>query len=203
MISPDDPPPPDAAVTPIGQVLTHSSSQDVSTTLTISCVRETPEGVRVHRETRFFRVFDLPALGIDSDFAVSNVEVGIRVAQAGDDRPNQVAEVRLHTFVGALLLENLELIRASNTVIPNSGAKIHSVAIQGLVPAGSKLAVEFFLPDGLADLNLIEVGVNTAGQSAPCYLVGPVCDIPQITDTANLGFGDRHLVMNVMGKAQL
>ncbi len=70
----------------------------------------------------------------------------------------------------------------------------------GTVPAGSTLVVEFLTPDGAADGNLIFVGSNNLGQTAPTYLAAADCGITEPDTTDSIGFPDMQLVMNVTGE---
>ena len=185
------------ALTETERTLTQSSSQDLVDGDTVGCVNN-----GFHRETRFFRAFDLAEFEIFHDFAVRSVEVGLERATAGPSG-QQTAEVRLYKINGPLLVENFERIGAAGTLVPDSPDPVmHKTAVSGTAPAGSQLVVEFFLPDGLEDQNRINVGVNPEPQTGPTFIIAPNCNIAQLTDTANLPFGARHLVMNVIGDLQ-
>ncbi len=187
---------------PIEAVLSQSTSE-VITAGSIACITSVGGTPRNLLENSYYRVFDLAALGIDSDFDISKVTVGIESATSGAGG-NQPIKVRLHTLFGTFVTGNLTQLASVDVSVPDQTNSMLDVDIAATAPAGSLLVVEVFLPDaeGVAD-HLFFIGSNKDGESGPSYLRGPTCDflepIPISTiqvDGANVVM---HLVLTVTG----
>jgi hypothetical protein len=174
--------------------ITHSVSQDIQQFNSVAC-----NNGFAHTDNSYLRVFTLSDFGIDTDFAVTNVEIGIEQATgAGGDQP---ATVNLYTLEGPLLWANLTLIGSAPVSVDDQALTIINMPVEGVATGGSTLVVEFFTPDGNAEGNLLFVGSNNLGQTGLTYLAAADCGVPEPTDTGTLGFPDMHLVMNVTGEA--
>lgn len=203
---------PDAAPVPV--TLTHSTDPgSVTAANTVACVQQQDDGngntVPVyHQDNSYYRVFDLPALGVDRDLAIEAVVFGVESARGGADAADQTVEVRLHTLAGPLQVANLtQLARAPVTVADGVSQEILEVDIAAVAPAGSTLVVELFVPSGDPD-RLLFIGSNTAGQSAPTFLRAPACDDDANAETPSAFeepldltpfFPDMHVVVSVSG----
>jgi hypothetical protein len=151
----------------------------------------------------YFRVFVLPDLGIDTDFQVTKVQFGVR--QATSLVGVQTVAVNLYTLEGALAFANLSdpAIAQELVELPDQVLTLVDVPFAGaVIPAGSTLAVEVFVPDGVADGNELLVGFNGDGQTGPSFIAAPTCGFaePVEISEANMLF-DIHLVMTVSGRA--
>lgn len=182
---------PDALLT-----ITHSATQNIVTANSVSC----NNGVG-HTDNSYLRAFDLAAFGITGAFDVTEVEIGIENATGlGGTQP---ATVNLYTWdpVDPFQFAFFTPLDSASVAVADQAATILTVPIFATVPAGSVLVVEFFTPDGEIDGNLLFVGSNPDGQTAPTYLAAPDCGIGEPTDTAAIGFPGMMLVMNVTGNA--
>jgi hypothetical protein len=151
----------------------------------------------------YFRVFSLADLDVLTDFEVTNVRFGIRSAISLQGV--QAVAVNLYTLEGALAFANLSAPPIAQEVIelPDQALTLVDVPFAGaVIPAGSTLAVEIFVPDGVADGNELLVGFNEVGQSGPSFIAAPTCNFPEPVEisAANQLF-DIHLVMTVSGRA--
>ena len=173
--------------------LTESKSQTIQSGNSVAC-----SAGGIHADNSYLRVFTLSDFGIDDEFTVINVEVGIETAAAGSGG-SQPAKVRLYTLNGDLKWANMTLIGSADVTVEDQDLTIISVPVAGVVPAGGKLVVEFFTPDGSSDGNSLFVGSNNLGQTAPSYIAAADCHIDEPTDTKDIGFPDMHIVMNVTG----
>jgi len=129
---------------------------------------------------------------------VSSVDIGIEsAAGAGGVQP---ATVNLYTLNGPLVWANLTLIGTAAVNVSDQTLAIINMPVTGVVPSDGTLVVEFFTPNGSATGNLLFVGSNNLGQTAPTYLAAADCGVTEPTDTAAIGFPGMHLVMNVTGE---
>jgi hypothetical protein len=183
--------------TPMMRTLSQTTADTIVAANSVSCNGETS-----HSENHYYRVFDLAAAGINGAFQVSQVTVGIESASSGTG--TQPATIVLHTLTGAPALANLTQLTSSPVTIADQGAGVRDFAVSATAPAGSKLVVEFTTPDGTAGTNLLFIGSNAAGETAPSYITAPLpapggCDITELTTTGALGFPTMHVVMKVTG----
>jgi hypothetical protein len=151
----------------------------------------------------YFRVFSLPDLDIATDFQVTSVQFGVR--QATSLQGVQPVAINLYTLEGALAFANLSNPPIAQEIIdlPDQVLTLVDVPFaDAVIPAGSTLAVEIFIPDGVADGNELLVGFNGVGQTGPAFIAAPSCSLPEPVEIneAN-GLFDIHLVMTVSGRA--
>jgi subtilisin-like proprotein convertase family protein len=174
--------------------ITHSASQSIVALNSVSC----NDGIG-HTNNSYLRYFTLADFGITDGFDVQSVDIGIEEATgAGGDQP---MEVRLYTWDPSdpFIFANLTLIGSAAISLPDQSLTIVNIPVTGSVPAGGTLVVEIFTPNGQTEGNLIFVGSNPSGQTAPSYLAAADCGVPEPTDTAAIGFPGMHIVMNVTG----
>jgi hypothetical protein len=191
MVNPGNP---DAA--PMMRTLTETTNDSIVAANSVSCNQD--DGINQnHRNNRYFGVFDLPGLGINSAFAVSSVTFGIETATSlGGSQPGTVL---LHRLTGGVSLANLTQIASVPITIPDQDAQLFTANITGTAPAGSQLVVELFTPDGVPAGNNLFIGSNTGGETAPGYIVAADCSILDMMTTAAIGFPTMHIVMKVTG----
>jgi hypothetical protein len=179
--------------------LTQSSSMTIDEGNSLGC-QDVDFGFTY--STSYYRVFDLPALGIDGPLDIEQVSVGIEYAMGGNGT-DQPARVRLHTLDGAFKIADLTQIASVSLRVADAQAlSVIDVPVTATVPAGSTLVVEFLVPDGSANLNTLFPGSNSANQTGPTYVRSSACSIPQPTDVATLDppAPDMHLVMSVLAE---
>lgn len=175
-----------------------------STSMTVTAENNTvwcANGLNFTTEASYFRVFDLAAEGIAGAFTINKVSVGIDGAVGADG--TQGASVKLHTLTGDLATGTLSpLTSVDITVTDDQAVSVIDVPVTATAPAGSKLVVEFFIPDGTGPENTLYVGTNNAGQSGPTY-VRDECGADQPTDisTIDADFADEHWVLSVDGES--
>ncbi|MBK6328303.1 MAG: carboxypeptidase regulatory-like domain-containing protein [Chloroflexi bacterium] len=178
---------------PEAMTITHSASQTIMDVNSIAC----NDGLS-HSDNSYLRAFTLADFGIYADFTVSSVDIGIESASgAGGVQP---VTVNLYTLNGPLVWANMTLIGTVNTAVSDQNLTIINVPVTGVVPSGGTLVVEVFTPDGSIAGNLLFVGSNNLGETAPTYLVAADCSITEPTDTTTIGFPDMQMVMNVTGE---
>jgi hypothetical protein len=176
------------------QTITESTTQNIVAGNSVAC----NNGVS-HTDNSYLRAFDLASFGITTDFDITDVSIGIEQSTSGSG--TQPATMNLYTWNPAdpFTFANFTLIGTADTTVSDQNLTIIDVPVTGTAPAGSTLVVEFFTPDGSAGGNLLFVGSNADGQTAPTYLAAAPCGVPDPTDVAALGFPGMMLVMNVTG----
>lgn len=190
------PRPPDAAG-PVTVTLSHSTSDAIVAGNSVSCNNSTTNS---HTDNSYWRVFDLPALGVTGPFVIDQVAFGVEEATAGSGG-TQPATVRFYTLAGPLAIANLTLIGSTPVSIPNQTLTIFSAPVSGItVPAGATLAVEVFTPNGQAAGHVFFIGSNAQPEAAPTYLSAADCGVTEPTPTTDIGFPDMHIVLKVTGR---
>lgn len=197
-VTPDATPvPPDAS---LGTLVTlkHTESLSVGAVDCLSCMNDTVP--QTHADNSWFLVFDLAKAGIVGDFQVANVQVGVKQALAATGK--QPADVTLYTLpAGAdVARANLQFVATRGHDVSDVLRQVIDLPISALIPAGSTLVVEIYVPDGEFDKNLFEMGCNLLNSTGPSYVQAPTCaQIASITSFDALQAGDKHLVMAVLG----
>ena len=67
------------------------------------------------------------------------------------------------------------------------------------IPCDLDVVVEIFLPDGSLDGHVFVLGSNSNGESHETWLSAPGCSIDSPTPLSNLGYINRHIVMQFRG----
>lgn len=200
----------DAPVGPMTRTLTQTTSQTLKAGNTIACSNSTTGHTR---DNSFYRVFDLPAMGINAAFTVSQVSFQVEHCDHINNTGCVVA-VRVGTYAGtpgATLTPASITILASNASVPvpeiienpgppptTPGGTVNA-PITATIPAGSKLVVQVEAPDG-NNLYSFFMGSNDGGESGFGYIMSGTCSITNPTNISTLGTpAPRHLLLNVTG----
>ena len=203
-------PPPDAAPNAVEETITYNLSRIIegdsenSLDNTVVCA-STDTGI--HRDNRYFRVFDLAGdFGIDSEFNVTSVTLGILRADAGNDGINgeqsQPVDVILtHQDNPDVPVDGATEIDSLSVNITDGTRTLLEFPVGGAVPPGRALRVEFHIPDGAAADNEFHIGTNNDGENAPSFIIAPAegCDIVQASTFEQIGFSNLDWVVEVTG----
>lgn len=192
-VEPELPEPPAGTLT-----LTHSESPTIVAGSSVACSPN--RGVRT-TSSGYLRHFTLDDYAIRSDFEVAAVSFGVESVL--NTRPPELT-VNLYTMVdpdGLLVYDNLDRIGRARMEVGNQSMTIVQVPVSGTAPAGSTLVVEIEVPD--VKPGGVFLGANPAGQTAGSYLRADACGIPEPAPTAELGFPDMQLLLNVTGVAEV
>lgn len=160
--------------------ITQSTSQDINGGFTCGAI-----------PVAYFRAFELSTFGINDDFNVCAVEVGVF---GGSNPIPQPLTVNLYTSNPAFPDGALTQIGTTDYEL-NDGFGIVSIPVSGNAPAGSELVVEIFSPNG----NDFIIGINGSPETGESYIQSTPCGFPQITPTEDAGGPFAHYVMNVVG----
>ena len=174
--------------------ITESSSQSIVSANSVSC-----NSTAGHADNHYYRVFDLPTFGITGEFKVSAVEIGVESAAAGGT--DQPVTVKLYTLNGSFILANLTPIGSASVNVTDQALTHLTVPVTATAPAGSKLVVEIFTPNGQAVGNLFFIGSNNLGEAAPSYIRATDCGLTEPATTTSIGFPEMQIVMNVYGSS--
>lgn len=171
--------------------ITHSTSQTITPGNSASC-----NAGGLHTDNSYYRTFDLNSFGIIGSFSVCEVVIGIELAAgAGGTQP---ITVRLYNTTNLMDLNAGTEIASEDFMIANQVQTVIGLPILGKTTTGG-LTVEIFTPNGQGAGNSFFIGSNAAGETAPSYLRAPACAIVNPTTTADIGFPNMHIVMNVRG----
>ncbi len=184
-------------------LITHSVSQIIDIGTSVSCNLN-----GIHYENSYYRVFDLvnKPFYLNGDFSVQAVQVGIGLAESGTGF-TQPAMLRLWTMpeynVGVINADSLTFKPDSIffEINNNETGSIKNILIEPAIsiPHGTVLVVEVFIPDGETDNHKFYIGSNDLGETDNTYIRAPHCGIINPIDVEEIGFGDMHLVLNVIG----
>ena len=138
-----------------------------------------------HTDNSYYRRFDLPSFGIDGDFEVCNVTIGVEVANDGGGA-GQPLTVNLYTWP-TFPANTGTLVGTADVTVQDQALSVLSIPVTATLPAGSALVVEVFTPSGIADSNEFFIGTNTAGETAPSYIKAASCGINSPVTIASSG----------------
>ncbi|HEY8146716.1 MAG TPA: hypothetical protein VIG06_28745, partial [Kofleriaceae bacterium] len=170
--------------------ITHSTTMALEAETGITC-----QSGFGNVKNSWYRVFDLPAMGITGALDVNQMTIGIQEAASGNGN-GQPLTVKLHRLNGAFTVANLTELGNAKITVPDTALQIFDIPITASVPAGITLVAEMTIPNGEARGNSLFPGANNDGQSGPTY-VKSECGGPQPEDAAGIGFPDFHLVLSV------
>ena len=185
--------PPDAGGGGGGPVtITHSTTMALEAGTGISCTSDVGNA-----RNSWYRVFDLPAMGITGSLAVSKVTIGIQEAD-GDGDDLQPLTVKLHQLSGAFVVTNLSELGRTKIDVFDGALQTIEVPLTASVPAGITLVAEMTVPNGqgFIDGDFLFPGANDDGQTGPTW-VRSECSGPQPVDAASISFPNFHLVLSI------
>jgi hypothetical protein len=200
----------DAPVGPMTRTLSQTTSTALKAGNSIACGNAL--GTRANN---YYRVFDLPAMGITTPFSVSQVSFQIEHCHHNSNIGCTLA-VRVGTYAGtpgATLSTAAMTILASNATVPvpeiienpgppptTPGGTVNA-PITATIPANSKLLVQIEAPEGQNTYSFY-MGSNDGGESGLGYILAPAtgCAITTPTNISTVGTpAPRHLLITVTG----
>lgn len=139
----------------------------------------------------YSRSYVLSDYEITTDFTVTEIEFGMQTYTAGDEVTITLSTTS-QSYPGGYPDALTELFSETFTWTENGDFVLKQVPITPtLVTAGSELVVEIS--------GAIWCGGNSEGQSAPVYLFAAGCGVTTPTSTADIGFEDSNIIINVKG----
>lgn len=201
----------DAPPGPQTRTLTQTTSQTLKAGNTIAC-----GGAGTTRANNYYRVFDLPAMGITGAFNVTKVSFQIEHCQPTSGATCTTVAVRVGTYsavpAATLTTANMTIL-ASNasvtiptvienttTVPPTTPGGTVDAPINATIPAGSKLLVQVDAPDGTNTYGFY-MGSNDGGETGFGYILAPAtgCAITTPTNISQIAAAPVNLLLTVTG----
>lgn len=146
------------------------------------------------RDNSYFRSFSFASLGITEDFSISSIQFGVQSVVGSGSSPLTVS-VYSGTSLSTL---GTVLGTASTSVTAANNLSLVTLNLDALVLAGAEgFVVGIYSPEVAGQS--FYLGSNSAGQSAPSYILAPDCGITTPTELASVGFADMQIVMSVEG----
>ncbi|WP_177733695.1 T9SS type A sorting domain-containing protein [Flavobacterium inviolabile] len=181
-------------------VLTHSNSQAINGN-TVACGNST---TATSSDNRYYRSFNLNALGVTAAFNLSAIQFGVNSLTGAS---SYVVTVKAYSTTAAFPAgfpnTGYTLLgQADYTVQTANVGTIVSVPLTATVPANATLIVEVGYAAAATGSGIrIILGSNSAGQTGPSYIASTTCSIITPTDVAAVGTGfpNVHMVINAVG----
>ena len=158
-----------------------------------------------HADNALLRRFDLDgAHGLTGQLTVTSVAFG--VYSAGNDANNpQPVIINIYRVPNAssLVYANMSLLGTTQISVDDGTTNaFFNVPVAGTIDTeADDLVVEIALPDGRTDGNLLYIGSNSAGESAPSYIATSTCGHPEPVTLESIGFNSYHVIMVVYGES--
>ncbi len=185
-----------------GFIITHSHSRDIVPGKTALCNNNS-----YHYENSYFLVYDLKNdFNLNGDWLVQNVEFAVEDAEAGNNISQPLiiklwvmSDYNHHSFIQ----ESLTLLVSDTiSVSDNDSGTLKNVDFthDNTVSEGKVLVVEFLLPDGQENNNLLFLGSNNDRYSDSTYIRAPYCGVDEPVNTSQILFPDMMLIANISGQ---
>ena len=151
------------------------------------------------KENSWYRIFPLPAMGVDRALTVYRVNFGVQTA-IGDSR----VKVSIGTYdgnPGSVVLdpEKVDVLGLTTIPVPEGGSQLLQANFPAItVPQGANLIVEI-KSEGFADGRYFYVGATRSAEMIPGYLRAPSCGVDNPTMTSGLGYSQTHVIIAVSG----
>jgi hypothetical protein len=190
-------------------------SQTTSTTLEPAKSLACPATSSGTAANNYYRVFDLAAFGITTDFSLTQVSFQVEHCDQLDGTNGATVAVRVGTYSGTpgttLSLTDMTVLASNpNVIIPEviedlgppatTPGGLVNAPITATIPAGKKLFVEVDAPDGNTQYYFY-MGANDDGEASPGYILAPRCNVTVPTSISTVSEPDVpvHLLLTVTG----
>ncbi|RLD50820.1 MAG: hypothetical protein DRI94_07710 [Bacteroidetes bacterium] len=182
--------------------LSHSDSQIIEPGKTVSC-----NNGSFHYENSYYLAYDLKNdFNLNGDWIVENVEIAVESAVAGNlsDQPLVVKLFVLSDYNHQnIIRDSLTLLKTDTVSVSDSESgtlKNIDFSPGYIVSDGKVLVVEFLLPDGQEDNNLLFLGSNNDRISDSTFIRAPHCGINEPVNVSEILFPDMMLIANIYGQ---
>lgn len=160
----------------------------------------------------YYRVFDLAAAGITSDFHVTKLSFQVEHCHEFASSAGATLTARIGTYASApgpdtLVLADMTIQQSVSAFVPEviesgsppmtPGGTVDAY-FDTTIAAGQRLLVEVDAPDGSGDYIFL-MGANNDGESAPGYVLAPSCMATVPTNISTIANTPVHLLMTVSG----
>ena len=146
-------------------------------------------------ESRHLRVFDMPKMGVNGDFLIELMDIGIGFS----DTNNPQIDLNIYNLdAEEVLYENMTLVFSRQYLLPSLADTTHTVFVNHLVPRGQKVVIEVVVPE--INTTRFIAGYSNEGEFRESYFVAPACGFAEPTSLSSIGV-DLALVMQLRGSA--
>lgn len=190
-------------------------SQTTTTTLEPAKSIACPATTSGTAANNYYRVFDLAALGITSDFSVTQVSFQVEHCDQLSGSGGTTVAVRVGTYNGTpgttLALSEMTILASNpNVIVPEviedlgppatTPGGVVNAPITATIPAGKKLFIEVDAPDGNTQYYFY-MGANDDGEAGFGYILSPRCNVSVPTSISTVSEPDVpvHLLLTVTG----
>ncbi|MFT4532869.1 MAG: subtilisin-like proprotein convertase family protein [Saprospiraceae bacterium] len=142
--------------------------------------------------TKYLRVFDTNAQGINTELNIEEVTFGVAEAFGSPS-----VTVNVYILNGPLSYSNMELVGTGNEVLPNFQNGLYSIPVSAIVEAGEEFVVEIVVPG--SQFNGVIIAMNNNGQTAPSYIASDFCGAPEPVTLDLFNYGEYGSIMIVEG----
>lgn len=144
-------------------------------------------------ESRHLRVFDMPKMGVNGDFLIETMDIGIGFSDANDPQ----IDLNIYTLnAEEVLYENMTLVFSQQYLLPSLADTTFSLFINHLIPRGQIVVMELVVPE--INTSRFIAGYSNEGEFRPSYFAAPACGYTEPILLTSIGF-DLALVMEIQG----
>ena len=144
-------------------------------------------------ESRHLRVFDMPRMGVNGDFLIETMEIGIGFA----DNNNPQIDINIYNLdTEEVLYENMTLVFSQQYLLPTLADTTHVINVGHTIPRGGIVVVEAVVPE--VNTTRFIAGYSNQGEFRNSYFAAPACGFNEPVKLADIGV-DLALVMELSG----
>jgi uncharacterized membrane protein len=175
------------------QTLTQSTDNNtVTNNVSVSC-----NSSGYHADNSYYRAYTIGA-----NATITSVRFGVE-EDTGGPNPMQIKLYTCSLAAGTPTLASLTQIGTTiNLLTP--GSALWNLTVQTIplnapvnVTTGQRIVVEIFTPSNQAVGGSFFIGSNSAGQSAPGYILAPLCGLTAITDLTGVA-ATMHMILDLV-----
>jgi hypothetical protein len=180
-------------------IITNSDSLNILNGNSASCNEN-----GFHSNNGYWRKFDLSdaKYHITNDVNLIGADIGIESA-TGNSRTQKLT-IKLYSLDGSFILENLTQIFSEDFFVETGtiDTLLHfDFTNPVMVSPNLTIVYEVFTPEGQTHGNSFFIGSNYYSQKDLSYVTAPDCGIIEPVSTADIGYGNMHIVMNLWGES--
>lgn len=144
-------------------------------------------------ESRHLRVFDMPRMGVNGDFLIEFLEMGIGFA----DNNNPQIDINIYTLdAPEVVYGNMTLVFSQQYLLPTLADTTHIVPVNHLVPRGQTVVIEAVVPE--INTTRFIAGYSNQGEFRDSYFAAPACGFDEPVRLRDISI-DLALVMELSG----
>lgn len=185
----------------VEKLLTTNTSQEIEPG-SVACSPEDNSGIS---ENHYFKPFNLATLGVEGEFHIQSFQFGVESAESALPEPDVPVNVKLYktkvtsfpaTWGGP---DYVEIANEDVTVSEEDNLSIVTVNFADPITLEADDIIIAHVSNEEITGQTFYIGSNSAADDAPSYMLAEGCGIIMPTPTADVGFPDMHIVMNLKG----